>query len=221
MLRRLLFSVVPVLCVIGCDDESMPEGATMLAIGDSYYDFGEKDVSPPNQAADILGEIVWNKAIGGTRMLGGPDAIPGQYESGMWDWVMISGGGNDVGPVCEDNNESAQVIDEILSEDGTSGVMVDLVDQIIADGGRVVITGYGQLLPDRGDFLGCEDELEVLEARGAALTANNPDVLFVPLSDDINPSEPGLFAEDGVHLSEAGSAVAGQLIAQAITDAGQ
>ena len=71
--------------------------AELFAIGDSYLAWNREDGgSIPEIAGKELGLTVENISVSGAQMLGGPEAIPDQYVSSTWDWVVIGGGGNDV-----------------------------------------------------------------------------------------------------------------------------
>lgn len=152
-------------------------------------------------------------------MLGGPEAIPDQYVSSTWDWVVIGGGGNDVNDECACNRCEA-LIGEILAPDARAGVLVDLVDRAIEDGAQVALVGYGEIAQDAEfGFDRCGEELETISQRWTLLAEERPEVLFVDFRTVILEEDRSLYDDDRVHPSLAGSAAAGAALAAAIRDA--
>ncbi|MEM7158808.1 MAG: SGNH/GDSL hydrolase family protein [Myxococcota bacterium] len=201
----------------GCEViEALPEPERFHLIGDSVF------VSNVDECADVgdfvgrtFGERVEVQAVGGTELGGGKDGIPGQYIPGGWEWVIVDGGANDLGNIC-DCDCSAEQLDALASADASEGLMVELVDQIVGDGSQVVLLGYYEAMPD-SEFGPCIDEQTILSDRYAAIADARPEVVFVDGRELMDPeSTPVAYQEDGVHPSPTGSALLADGISLAI-----
>ncbi|MEM6925584.1 MAG: SGNH/GDSL hydrolase family protein [Myxococcota bacterium] len=142
-----------------------------------------------------------------------------QYVSAPWPSVVIGGGLNDLNQDC-DCGACDEVLDSIVSADGTRGDVPDLVDRARADGAGVVIVGYAEIDPEaKWGFGVCNAASERLEDRYRTLADLHDDVRFVDPSDVISLAEtPNAYVRDGIHPSEAGSALVGELVAGALDD---
>ena len=192
----------------------------MLAVGDSFLDFHvEENASIPEVAAERLGYSIQNNALSGATMLG-EDGIPTQYEEGNWPWIIVSGGGNDANDECGCEASCVTgLIDSMVSEDLSSGVLTELLDQSIGNGSNVALTMYMPITADAADGFGnCVDVLATLTTRYEALADSREEVLFVNSGDIISPeTTPEAYEEDGVHPSVEGSAMIGEYIAEKIS----
>ncbi|MDP7110966.1 MAG: SGNH/GDSL hydrolase family protein [Myxococcota bacterium] len=212
----------------GPDDPSGGE-PTHLAVGDSIT-ASNKDVcqSLACHAGIALGVHVQNNAIGGTRLSSDgddPDDIPNQYEPGHpWEWVIVTGGGNDMRGECgcsvegHDPAVCEQKLDELADPASGTGDMFDLIDLVQADGARVAIVGYYQFPDDSmGNFDGCNVYGGQLNERYREIADADPDVTFVETAAAIDfDTHPEYFLWDHVHPSAEGSLVIGNLVAAAI-----
>lgn len=220
MRRRTLLSAA--LCgtflLAACVEESLPE-AEILAIGDSviWWNSGS-EAAIADVIADDLGVRVANAAIPGARVLAGSENIPGQYQSGPWEWVVLDGGANDLGGSCGTARADA-VLDLLITQDLTNGAMPRLLARVRGDGPQVVIMGYYFLPEETQDFAGCTGVFTALNSRLEAYADQTAGVYFTPASAVIDPDNPAHFDRDGVHPSPLGSRLIGRQIATQIRSA--
>ncbi len=212
----------------GPDDPAGGEPA-FLAIGDSIT-ASNKNVcqSLACHAGISMGVYVQNNAIGGTQLStdwGDPDDIPNQYEAGYpWEWVIVTGGGNDIRSECACHLEGFEPavceakVDELADTVNGTGDMYDLIDLVQADGARMAIVGYYQVPDDSvGNFDDCNEYGAALNGRYEAIADADPDVIFVETALAIDyDANPEYFIWDHVHPSAEGSNVIGNLVAAAI-----
>lgn len=140
-----------------------------------------------------------------------------QYVSHPWQWVILNGGLNDLNQDCG-CGECGDVLDSIVSADGRGGDVPELIARAQADGAKVALVGYAELDTEaRWGFGVCNEASRALEDRYRVLAGLHDDVVFVDPSDVISLSgAPEAYVRDGVHPSEQGSAIIGQLVADAI-----
>lgn len=163
------------LALVACAPAVEPAG-NIVAIGDVMLEQGaEEGLSVPDVIAGARGQQVDNRAIAGAMVLGGADRIPDQYIAGGWDWLVMDGGLGDLsGDVGCD-----EALDALVSADGRSGAVPDLLAPIAASGTRVAIVGY----PEGAGDPGCASALEALSERYAALAGTADGILFVDTRD--------------------------------------
>ena len=206
------------LALVGCTD--VPPEGDILAIGDSFLEWNaESDASIPDVAGDHLNLVVANESISGALFLEGRAAIPKQWIESTWQWLILSGGGNDLNDTCQCNN-CDQVMDELVSSDGQNGAIPELMDEVGSTGVKVAFVGYMDLPADVDDFAECRDELSELRSR-LSLSADSRDtVLFIDASLAFGPDELDYYDDDLIHPSEQGSQAIGELVATEIDQAG-
>ena len=206
------------LALTACTDEGPSGEADILAIGDSLLDFNTPDSDITTVAAEALGMTHEMGAVGGTTLLGDDNAaIPGSYVNGDYRLLIVSGGGNDLGEGCTCGVDCAPILDELISADATSGVVVELVDQAVSDGKQVAWVGYMRPMADAEEFSGCNDELDVLDTRTALLDEGEANMVYIKGSDLGTGQEAELYAEDGYHPSPEGSRVLGEAVAERVS----
>ncbi len=218
-----MHKIVPVLLVLlmGCggdeqDIHGIPDGATILAIGDSLLDWNRDDEAAiPDVIGQELEEVAYNASISGAYFLG-DDGIPGQYVDSDWEWIVLDGGGNDFNDVCG-CGDCADLMDEIIAEDGISGELPDFVDDVTGQGFRVIMFGYYSMPPTaQYGFANCNDAVDTYSQRQQLLAQSNENVWFVDGRQIVDPNDLTLYDDDHVHPSELGSRLIGQAIAAQI-----
>lgn len=169
-----------------------------------------------------LGEAVIDRSTFAARMFYGLPltgaaglSIPAQYQKGNWDWVVMNGGGNDLifGCAC---GYCSSMVDRLISKDGTTGRIPEVIRRAQASGAKVVYSGYlrnpGLFTPVRP----CRVFGDELDRRLARLDARDPNMIFVPMSDLVPTGDPSLHQQDLIHPSPKGSAAIAARIAAAI-----
>ena len=215
MLTYLLFFTA---CQESDHDEHGESTGRIQAIGDSFLDFySEEEKSIPHVVGNVLGLAVQNNSISGAVVLGdGSEGIPGQYESGSWDWVIVNGGGNDLEQECL-CGDCDDYMNEIISEDTLSGTLPELLYTIQEDGNRIVLMSYFSIPSEAEEFSNCNDELDVMRERYQTFADIYDDVIFVDAGDVVSyNTQPEAYAEDFIHPSIEGSALIGAYVAERI-----
>jgi hypothetical protein len=214
-------SLIPLLASTGCaknrcDEVAALEGeADVLFIGDSIFAWAAEECrSVADHTALARGAPVQSRAVNGTQILGG---IPGQLVEGDWTAVLVDGGGNDLNSRCE-CGVCDEVLDAIVSADGSAGATVDLIDEVVAMSAEPVLLRYYVL--KEGALWGfdrCDEVFVELGDRYTALADARDEVTLVDLRDVISPeTTPGAYDFDGVHPSDEGAAIAGAHIADVL-----
>lgn len=144
--------------------------------------------------------------------------IAKQYRRGNWDWVIVNGGGNDLwfGCGCQSCD---RVIDKMISADGRSGKIPNLIDRIRGDGARVIFVGYLHSPGVPSIIDGCKNEDVEFERRIALLAKATRGFIFLPASGLVLNGDKSYHSLDRIHPSVKGSAVVGKMIASAIRSA--
>lgn len=207
---RYIISVC--LTLIATFGLSLPAMATeeprrVLVVGDSLLDWHRiRGNSIPQVLARETGWEVRNRAASGAKMYltGAQDnprsVIPAQYEQGGWDWVVVNGGANDLLTKCG-CRRCDKVISGIISKDGKSGILPDLVRRARADGAQVVMVGY--IGNPRGNlFSGCKDDVEEMARRQLVLAKSSPAISYFSARSAVDINKRSSFALDGFHPSK-------------------
>lgn len=219
----LLGLLLPFLAACATPATQVYDDARILAIGDSVLDWHSwTGASVPDVIAAELGAPVVNAAVSGARLsrpggmmgLMGPD-IRAQYRARDWDWVVIDGGANDLRQECGCGACAAD-LDAIISPDAAQGEFPALVAETRQSGARVMLVGYYGPSRRGGPFAPCWDELQVLNARLAALAAARDGVHFVATEAAMPPDRLDHYDADLIHPSRIGAAAIGRRIAAAM-----
>ncbi|NEX47913.1 SGNH/GDSL hydrolase family protein [Pseudotabrizicola algicola] len=217
--------VVTVLCLVlvlcGCGLASRQTDGDILVIGDSVLAWNRGAGGDVGRviSAELRREVVNHAALGarlgrgGIGRFGGLN-IPAQLPPGRWNWVVMNGGANDLGLTCGCTRCEAE-IDRLISKDGRTGVIPDLISAARGRGARVLWAGY-YAAPQSRSFRGCRPGLVELERRIALHAQMMDGVFFVDSEDVFDASNTSLFAADNTHPSVEGSAVIGRYLARQI-----
>ena len=199
------------------------EPRRVLVVGDSFLDWQRiRGLSIPQVLARRTGWEVANRAATGASMYRTGDAsnpravIPTQYKEGAWDWVVVNGGANDLLSKCG-CRRCDRVLDRIISPDGTSGLMVDLVRRASDSGAGVVMIGYlGNPRPNL--FNRCSDEVFEMVRRQKLLAEGLPDVIYLSSRDAVDINRRGTFSIDGIRPSGRSTKRIGTYLAQTMVN---
>lgn len=179
----------------------IPE-ATAAALGRPVTDRSNSlaQITNPNGAAAALGFDI-------TRQFAGA--------GDGWDWVILTGGGNDIRDDCATPRMDS-TRDALIGPRGT-GDIPSLIARIRSTGAKVAFVGYydGAEASPTG-FTPCQPAFDVINARMAQLAARDPGLVFLDAGDVIDPGDLGLYARDLVHPSARGSALIGRALAAAM-----
>lgn len=195
----------------------------ILAMGDSLMAWNRpSERAIANTVARELNEPVVDRSVIGARIvrdLPGGDVfgrrIGDQYVSGNWNWIVLNGGGNDLWigcgcVLCDDK------LDRLISKDGKSGEIPQLVSKLRGTGARLVYVGYLRS-PGRGSVIEhCRDEGDRFEARVARMAAGRDGVYFLSLRDLVPHGDRSYHSADMIHPSVKASREIGQRVAELI-----
>lgn len=215
----MLFFLTLLACQDLVDSDKFT-GGHLQAVGDSFLDWNiDSGQSIPEQVGELLSMEVQNNAIGGSLFSDedhGED-IRAQYESNDSAWVLMTGGGNDLNDECG-CGDCAENIDGMISTDGSEGDIPRFINRVRSEGPNVVILGYYNIPEEADDFMGCEDELEVLATRYEQLTSQTDGVIFVDGRDFITFDEQvDAYDSDFVHPSVEGGRILSEAVANALS----
>ena len=226
MLLRLL-CLTWLALLAACGERVSPDSeARILMMGDSmlatHRGTGQ---SVGDGLEELLGREVIDRSVPGARMIyvfpitgGAGLRIAAQYRAHPWDWVVLNGGGNDLlfgcaCALCETR------LERMISEDGSAGVIPELVAELRATGARVVYPGYLRS-PGRWSLIdGCRDIGDRFERRLARLAATDPGVSYVSLADLVPEGDRSFHGPDLIHPSPKGSRAIAERIAAVIEKA--
>ncbi|MCH2076082.1 MAG: SGNH/GDSL hydrolase family protein [Rhodobacteraceae bacterium] len=167
--------------------------------------------SVPMVLSDQLGEKIINRSRTGAMFR----AIARQYRPGNHEWVVLNGGGNDLWLGCGCTKCAARMA-QIISPDGMTGELPELVSRIRANGARVLYVGYLRS-PDFGSPIEhCRDDGDEMERRVALMAGRMDGVWLVSNKEVVPPGDKSFHAFDRIHPSPKGSRVIGKRIASAI-----
>ncbi|MEM8600035.1 MAG: SGNH/GDSL hydrolase family protein [Bacteroidota bacterium] len=198
----------------------------MIVIGDSILAFNqEENAAVADVLATLLARTVFDASQGGARLSAPEIANPEDYREdirqqyvqhpGNWVWLVMDGGGNDLGSECEVDT-CASVLETLVSADGLSGEFPDFVRTVRTDSTRVLVMGYPEELEgETSEFTPLLDLLRELDARQQRMAAALDGVYYASAADAVDATNPAHYA-DAIHPSVEGSRLIGELLAEAI-----
>ncbi|MDF0601576.1 SGNH/GDSL hydrolase family protein [Psychromarinibacter sp. C21-152] len=221
--RNLTVALAALTLVAGLAGGARAKSSRILALGDSLMAMnGITGHSIADYLRRSLGAQVVNRSVPAAHMvyrlpitgsLG--MSIPAQFRKSDrgWDWVVMTGGGNDLWLGCQ-CAVCDRRIDKMISADGTRGEIPQLFHRVQQTGAQVVYVGYLRSPGIRTPIEHCKDEGDELEARIARLAARVPGVHYVSLHDLVPPGDTSYFAIDGIHPSvKASREIAARVVA--------
>ncbi len=200
------------------------EKPKILAIGDSLMAWHRiDDKSIADSIAASLGEPVLNRAISGARIIYGLPLtgamglrISNQFrDRERYDWVIITGGGNDfmLGCGCA---RCDRRMNKMLTADAKQGDIVSLIARIRQTGARVVYLGYLRSPDMDSPIESCKDEGDAFEARLAELAKRDKGVFFHSIAGLVPSGDRSFHGLDMIHPSHKASKIIGQQVAALI-----
>lgn len=225
-----LISVLLRFCLIAClillpVGQVQAESAkpSVLVMGDSLMASNRlKGGSVSKALADALGTKVEDNAVFGARYFyllpitgAAGMRIDAQFRGGPYDYVVMNGGGNDLlfGCGC---GACKRMLDRLISADGRSGAIPELVAEIRATGAKVIYTGYLRTPGVISPVEGCGPLGDKMDRRLTAMASATEGVSFIRLADLVKKDgDTSYHAIDLVHPSIKGSrAIAAKVLAE-------
>ncbi len=194
--------------------------ARILAIGDSLLashaisgravaDFLERELGQPVKDRSIAGaRMIYNLPLTGAMGM----SIPAQFNAkNNWDWVVMTGGGNDLFLGCG-CNQCDRRINRMIASDGSRGKIPSLMAKIRRSGAQVVYVGYLRSPGMGSPIESCKDDGDELEARVERLAGRIDGIHYVSLQDMVPHGDRSYFAFDMIHPSiKASRKIAGRI----------
>lgn len=209
--------------ILSACTESVPSdnSARILTMGDSMMAWRSNSGSAVSDAVeDILGEPVIDRSVIGARIFYNLPVsgalgmnISQQYRPGAWKWVILNGGGNDLWFGCGCRRCDSKMT-RMISPDGQSGSIPEMVGKIRATGARVIYVGYLRS-PGIGSMIDhCREEGDEFESRLDNMANADTGVHFVSLADLVPHGDRSYHAVDMIHPSKKASrAIAARIAA--------
>jgi lysophospholipase L1-like esterase len=195
----------------------------ILAIGDSLmaWHLVSKN-SVADAAAKTLGEPVQSRAMGGAKIIHSLPLtgalgmkISRQFQDKSWDWVIMTGGGNDLFLGCGCGNCDRRMM-RMIAPNGAAGEIPSLVSKIRNTGAKVVYIGYLRSPGVDSVIDECRAHGDELEERLANMAKRDSGVYFVPLDDMVGEGDRSMHGADMIHPSRKASALIGARVANVI-----
>lgn len=205
------------------DTVSRSDGPRILAMGDSLMAWhGLTGQSIAHSVARELQEPVLNKAVSGAHVIyklpisGAMGMkIANQFDEDEWDWVVLTGGGNDLWLGCG-CRRCERRLDRMISQDGRKGAIPGMLAKIRQTGARIVYVGYMRS-PGVGSGIDeCRSEGDVLEGRIARLAEFADGVYFLSLKDLVPEGDRSYHGIDMIHPSVKATGEIGRRVADLI-----
>lgn len=228
---RLILSKIFLFCfcfltLVGCGESiNRADETAVLVMGDSLMAWNGgtnraiSDVMERHLNTEVVdrsvsaARIIYNLPISGAAGL----SIPKQYRTSRWDWVVVNGGGNDLWLGCG-CFACTRKMDRLVSQDGLSGAIPDLVGRLRASGAKVIYTGYLRSPGSGSPIEYCKDEGQELDRRVARMATQKDGVFFLSLADLVPHGDRSYHALDMIHPSVKGSQAIGLRITQLIRE---
>lgn len=209
--------ILPLILLLAACTAEVPRNARIIVAGDSVMAWNGSDQNVAAQLQRILDEAVGDVSLSLAQVDGGigPLNIPEQIDGYAPEWVVLNGGANDLSRNCG-CSDCASVLDRLVSPDGTSGAIPDLVAGLRAKGSKVAWVDYYTAPRYAGTT--CEAPYDMLETRLLRMAARDTGVTLVDLDRTFRSDDLSLFASDRMHPSAKGSALIAQTVAPVLTD---
>lgn len=209
--------ILPLLLLLAACTAEVPRNARIIVAGDSVMAWNGSDQNVAAQLQRILDEPVGDVSLSLAQVDGGigPLNIPEQIDGYAPEWVVLNGGANDLSRNCG-CSDCAPVLDRLVSPDGTSGAIPELVSSLRAKGSKVAWVDYYTAPRYAGTT--CEAPYDMLETRLLRMAARDAGVTLVDLDRTFRSDDLSLFASDRMHPSAKGSALIAQTVAPVLTD---
>lgn len=224
MIRVLHQIVLGLLLVLSLAGSALAEGPgpRILVMGDSLMAANRlKGGAVSDALAKALGAKVKDHSVIGARYFyilpitgAAGMRIDAQFRGGPFDVVVMNGGGNDLlfGCGC---GACKRMLDRLVSADGSTGAIPDLVAEIRKTGAKVIYTGYLRTPGVTSPVEGCGPLGDRMDGRLAKMAARMEGVSFVRLADLVTKDgDTSYHAVDLIHPSVKGSrAIAARIAA--------
>jgi lysophospholipase L1-like esterase len=202
---------------------SAAQEAKILAIGDSlmaWHSGSGRSIS--DSVGRVLQEPVENRSVSGAKIIhrlpiSGAFGlkISEQLQGGDRDWVILTGGGNDLVLGCGCRLCSGR-LSKMISINGRTGEIPNLVRRIRQTGARVVYVGYLRSPGVTSIIDRCRGVGDDLEVRLDRLAKLDEGIYFLSLAEMVPYGDRSMHVADMVHPSVKASRLIGARVATLI-----
>lgn len=221
----LLLIALPFFLFACTESVSRNPNSRILAMGDSLLAAHQiTNQSITHAVEKELGEQITDRSVMGARILYSLPIsgsmglnISKQYKPGNWNWVILNGGGNDLWLGCGCILCSRK-IDKLISNDGRSGEIPELVSNLRGTGARVIYVGYLRSPGVPSPIDHCRDEGDEFERRINTFAKRDDGVYFLSLADLVPLGDRSYHGIDMIHPSIKASKEIGELVAKIINN---
>lgn len=217
-----LFAVLALLtgCAASAPGDQAPR---ILAIGDSLMAWNNISAqSIPDSVAKALDEPVMDRSVSAAHIIyklpvsGSAGLnIHKQYRAGNWDWILVTGGGNDLWLGCG-CFACDRRLDRLVSKDGSQGAIPSMLTDLRKTGAQVIYIGYLRSPGVGSPIEHCRDEGNVLEQRISRAAELDSGIHFLSLDDLVPHGDRSYHALDMIHPSIKASTAIGNRVADLI-----
>lgn len=225
---KVLFVLLGVLGLTACQEAVTRDStARILAIGDSYmmWNSHKRQSIPHFMELELSSEII-DRSVPGALMMSaggrvgkGGSGVPSQFVDGNWSWVVVNGGGNDLMFACG-CQKCDNLLDRLISQDGTRGQIPNLLYRARQTGAKVVYVGYLRSPGFDTPIEHCKAAGEELDRRVSQFADQHPGIFFASMADVVPYGNKSYHVLDLVHPSPVGSSAVAQRVAQLIRQNG-
>jgi lysophospholipase L1-like esterase len=192
-----------------CNYGNNKSGATIGIIGDSWLDYGKGNRGSPEQFfSEMLNSTLFvNAAKGGATLLGSKSRdISKQQLPSVPDILVLSGGGNDFMQCKGKKSCLKNTLDKIVSEQGTSGALIDVIDKWSTDDTMIfyMFTSELPFAPSHVKQIVKSGIIQDLASRLQNLQKNRDNVHIVDMASITDAQERALWTKDGYHFNPEG-----------------
>lgn len=219
-----VFLLISTFILASCvQDTTSRNDPRILAMGDSMmaaHRVSGRAISD-NVARQLNEPVIDHSVLGASMSYALPISgamglnISKQFRGGEWDWVVLNGGGNDLWLGCG-CNACDRKIEKLISEDGSTGKIPDLVSKMRESGAQVLWLGYLRSPGVGSPIEGCREEGDELEARIAKLAESDHGVHFLSNADLVPHGDRSYHGIDMIHPSLKASAEIGSRVSDYI-----
>lgn len=222
MIWRLALLILT-LCL---SNPAQAEPPRILVMGDSLMAINRLfGGSVAQSLADQLGHPVQDQSVLGARYFFGLPLfdkagmqIKAQFNGGPWDYVVMNGGGNDLLFGCGCGN-CTRMLNRLISWDGMTGAIPNLVARLRGAGARVIYTGYMRTPGLISPVESCGPIGDEMDRRLTLMATRDTGVRFIPLSDLVTrEGDKSYHGFDLIHPSIKGSRAIAARIATLIAN---
>lgn len=227
-LSRTLFVFLFIMLVACTETVTYSSKSRILIMGDSLFATNTLSGRSVGHVIETeLGEEVIDRSVRGSRFLHQLPIsgnlglnVSKQFQRGPWDWVVLTGGGNDLWLGCG-CSRCEITMSQLISNNAVHGEIPRLVNRLRLAGTKVIYVGYLRSPGVKTPIDHCRDEGEELERRVKLMSDTDPGFHFISLAEVVPFGDRSFHQIDMIHPSIKASTVIGRRISSLINGEGR